>query len=116
MQRLGHTRSSSQADHALWTPDTFVRAPLPGMQNATAIVHAAPAMGASFTEYTAEFEAGGSLGPALTQRFLYVLDGELRLANGKQQRISSLLQRNRNSSASCPLPRYAAGVLSANAD
>ena len=85
MQRLGHTRSSSQADHALWTPDTFVRAPLPGMKNVTAIVHSAPAMGASFTEYTAEFDPGGSLGPAPTQRFLYVLDGELQLEAGKKQ-------------------------------
>ncbi len=87
MQRLGHTRSSSQADHALWTPDTFVRAPLPGMKNATAIVHAAPAMGASFTEYSAEFEANGCLGPALAQRFLYVLDGELHLSSGKRKHV-----------------------------
>ena len=84
MQRLGHTRSSSQADHALWTPDTFVRAPLPAMKNATAVVHAAPAMGASFTEYTVEFEAGGCLGPAITQRFVYVLDGELQFEAGKK--------------------------------
>src|SRR5438445_4446943 len=84
MQRLGHTRSSSQADHALWTPDTFIRAPLPGMKNATAVVHAAPAMGASFTEYTAEFEAGGCLGPARAQRFVYVIDGELLVDAGRK--------------------------------
>ena len=46
MQHLGHTRSSYQRDHLLHTPDTFVRAPLPGMRNATAIVHAGPVMGA----------------------------------------------------------------------
>ena len=34
------------------------------MDGATAIVHAAPALGAAFTQYTAEFEPGGSLGPA----------------------------------------------------
>ncbi len=85
MNRLGHTRSSSQADHALWTADTFVRAALPGMKNATAIVHAAPAMGASFTEYTAEFETGGLLGPAPAQRFVYVLDGELQVEAGRKQ-------------------------------
>ena len=45
MQNLGYTRSSRQADHTLLTPDTFVRAPLPGMSNATAIVHAGPAIG-----------------------------------------------------------------------
>jgi (S)-ureidoglycine aminohydrolase len=85
MQRLGYTRSTSRADHALLTPDTFIRAPLPGMKNATAIVHAAPAMGASFTEYTAEFEAGGMLGHAMTQRFVYVLDGELTITIGRKR-------------------------------
>lgn len=85
MERLGHTRSSSQANHALWTPDTFIRAALPGMKNAAAIVHAAPAMGASFTEYTAEFEAGGSLGPTATQRFVYVLDGEIEVAANRKR-------------------------------
>jgi (S)-ureidoglycine aminohydrolase len=63
----------------LQTPDTFVRAPLPGMRKATAIVHAAPAFGARFTQYTVEFEAGGSLEPPSVQRFVYVLDGELEV-------------------------------------
>jgi (S)-ureidoglycine aminohydrolase len=49
------------------------------MQKATAIVHTAPALGARFTQYTAEFEAGGSLAPVATQRFLYVLDGEVEV-------------------------------------
>ncbi len=80
MTHLGHTRSSYQPDHLLLTPDTFVRAPLPGMQRATAIVHAAPALGAAFTQYPAEFEAGGCLGPAAMQRFVYVLEGELLVA------------------------------------
>ena len=61
MERLGHTRSAHRRDHLLQTPDTFVRAPLPGMRNATAIVHISPAGGARFTQYTAEFEAGGPL-------------------------------------------------------
>jgi (S)-ureidoglycine aminohydrolase len=77
MQRLGFTRSANRADHLLLTPDTFIRAPLPGMKKATAIVHAAPALGAGFTQYTAEFEPGGALGPASGQRFVYVLEGEL---------------------------------------
>ena len=75
MQRLGFTRSSYRADHLLLTADTFVRAPRPGMERATAIVHVAPAVGAGFTQYTAEFEAGGKLGPAVGQRFLYVIEG-----------------------------------------
>jgi (S)-ureidoglycine aminohydrolase len=77
MHRLGHTRSSYQRDHLLLTPDTFVRAPLPGMKNATAIIHAGPAVGAAFTQYTAEFEAAGTLGTTVAQRFVYVLEGEL---------------------------------------
>jgi (S)-ureidoglycine aminohydrolase len=47
------------------------------MRKATAIVHIAPAGGAKFTQYTAEFEAGGTLDPASVQRFVYVLDGEV---------------------------------------
>ena len=80
MQNLGLTRSSRQADHALFTPESFVRAPWPGMKNATAIIHISPAMGAAFTEYTVEFEAGGILGSAVEQRFIFVLEGELTVA------------------------------------
>jgi len=79
VQHLGQSRCSLQGDHSLITPDTFVRAPLPGMRNATAIVHAAPATGAGFTEYTAEFEAGGTLGPVDGERFVFVLEGELTI-------------------------------------
>src|SRR5258708_21699630 len=78
MHHLGMTRSAHRADPILHTTDTFVRAPAPGMQRATAIVHVAPAAGARFTQYTAEFEAGGSLGPAEMQRFVYVVEGELK--------------------------------------
>jgi (S)-ureidoglycine aminohydrolase len=77
MQNLGQTRSAHRADHFLLTPDTFVRAPLPGMVDATAIVHVSPAAGAKFTQYLAEFEPGGSLGPTEAQRFVYVIDGHL---------------------------------------
>jgi len=76
---LGNTRSSYQRDHLLLTPDTFVRAPLPGMRGATAIVHVSPAVGAGFTQYTAEFERHGGLGSPRGERFLYVMDGELRI-------------------------------------
>lgn len=77
MHSLGHTRSARYPDHLLQTPDTFVRAPLPGMHGATAIVHAAPAIGAKFTQYTAEFEADGTLAPAIDQRFVYVMEGTI---------------------------------------
>jgi (S)-ureidoglycine aminohydrolase len=80
MQHLGHTRSSYQRDHLLHTPDTFVRAPLPGMRNATAIVHAGPAIGAGFTQYTVEMERDGSFQLGQAQSFVYVLDGGVTLA------------------------------------
>jgi len=79
MQQLGQTRSARQRDHMLLTPDTFVRAPLPGMERATAIVHVSPAGGAGFTQYTVEFEPSGAMPPALDQRFVYVLEGELNV-------------------------------------
>ena len=79
MQNLGQTRSSNRHDHLLQTPDTFVRTPLPGMRKSTAIVHAGPAIGARFTQYTAEFEAGGSIDPAPAQRFIYVLAGDVEV-------------------------------------
>jgi len=87
---LGQTRSSQQRNHALLTPDTFVRTPLPGMKACTAVVHAGPAMGAAFTEYTAEFEAGGDLGDTSAQRFLYVMDGEVTVElNGKRSALTA---------------------------
>jgi len=81
MKELGQTRSCQRPNHLLLTPDTFVRAPLPGMSKATAIVHASPRLGARFTQYTAEFEQGGTLGATTQQRFLYVLEGVLRVGN-----------------------------------
>jgi (S)-ureidoglycine aminohydrolase len=52
------------------------------MRKATAIVHAAPRLGARFTQYTAECELEGALGGTLLQRFVYVIEGELRLSCG----------------------------------
>src|SRR5271170_5258922 len=82
MQNLGHTRSSYQRDHLLLTPDTFIRAPLPGMKNAAAIVHVGPAAGAAFTQYTVELNPQGSFQLGDHQAFLYVLDGAV-IALGK---------------------------------
>src|SRR4051794_16754143 len=78
MHHLGNTRSAHRADHLLQTPDTFVRAPLPQIANGLAIVHIAPARGARFLQYTAELQSGGSLLPIRDQRFVYILEGELR--------------------------------------
>ena len=88
MHNLGRTRSSQQPNHLLLTPDTFVRAPLPGMKGCTAVAHAGSALGAAFTQYTAEFEAGGELGGTVAQRFLYVLEGSVKVeAEGKQSEL-----------------------------
>jgi (S)-ureidoglycine aminohydrolase len=75
VQQLGVTRSVATSTHLLQTPDTFVRIRLPGMERAMAVVHASPAIGARFAQYTAELESGGQLGPTNAQRFLYVLNG-----------------------------------------
>ena len=80
MHSLGHTRSSQQRDHLLQTPDTFVRIKLPGLEAGMAIVHAGPAVGAAFAQYTAEIEPGGGLSTTPHQRFLFVLQGVLDLA------------------------------------
>jgi (S)-ureidoglycine aminohydrolase len=88
VHNLGQTRSSHQRNHLLLTADTFVRTSLPGMKSCSAIVHAGPAMGARFTEYTAEFEVGGELGSTTAQRFIYVIEGGVNLeANGKTSHL-----------------------------
>jgi (S)-ureidoglycine aminohydrolase len=79
MHHLGQTRSANRRDHLLLTPDTFIRTPLPGLTNGLAIVHVAPQGGAAFTMMTVELEPGGTLTEGPTQRFLYVLEGELTL-------------------------------------
>jgi (S)-ureidoglycine aminohydrolase len=79
VHNLGQTRSSQQPNHFLLTPDTFVRTTLPGMKSCSAVVHVGPAAGAKFTQYTAEFEAGGELGGTSAQRFIFVLEGSLKL-------------------------------------
>jgi len=90
LHHLGSTRSSLRPDHLLQTPDTFIRTPLPGATGVEFIVHVAPRLGARFTQMTAEFAAGGTLGPAPAQRFIYVLEGELELkAGGKRHRLAA---------------------------
>jgi len=49
------------------------------MRNATAIVHTSPAGGSAFVQYTAEFESGGALAACGDQRFVYVLDGTIKV-------------------------------------
>ncbi len=79
MHNLGQTRSAQQPNHLLLTADSFVRTTLPGMRSCSAIVHVGPAVGAHFTEYTAEFEAKGELGDTPAQRFIFVIEGSVKL-------------------------------------
>jgi (S)-ureidoglycine aminohydrolase len=79
VHHLGSTRSSLKHDHLLQTPDTFIRSPLPGAEGVDFVIHASPQLGARFTQMTAEFIGGGSLGATRAQRFLYVLEGGLEV-------------------------------------
>ena len=115
MHNLGQTRSSLKHDHVLLTPDTFVRTPLPGMKGCTAVVHAGPAMGAKFGQYTAEFEAGGELGGTQVQRFIFVLDGQLKLevsgrANDLVSRGFAYLPEGAEHRVSAAIPSRAAVI------
>jgi (S)-ureidoglycine aminohydrolase len=89
LHHLGLTRSSRKLDHLLQTPNTFVRTPLPGATGVEFVIHAAPQLGARFTQMTAEFGTDGMLGPTSVQRFIYVLNGELALAAGGKDHILS---------------------------
>ena len=90
LHNLGQTRSAQKHNHLLLTPDTFVRIVLPGMKACLAVVHAGPAVGAKFTEYTAEFESGGELGATTAQRFAYVLEGQLKIeVDGRQSELAA---------------------------
>jgi (S)-ureidoglycine aminohydrolase len=90
LHNLGRTRSSHQPNHSLLTADTFVRTTLPGMKACSAVVHIGPALGAKFTEYTAEFEAGGELGSTLAQRFIFVIGGGVKLeVDGKSSALGA---------------------------
>jgi (S)-ureidoglycine aminohydrolase len=90
VHNLGRTRSSQQANHLLLTADTFVRTTLPGMKACSAVVHVSPASGAKFTEYTAEFEAGGELGSTPAQRVIFVIEGGVKLeVNGKSSELGA---------------------------
>jgi len=60
------------------------------MKKCFAIVHAGSALGAQFTQYTAEFEAGGELGGTSAQRFMFVMEGSMNLEvnrKAKQLRV-----------------------------
>jgi len=60
------------------------------MKACSAIVHISPALGARFTEYTAEFEAGGELGSTPAQRVIFVIEGGVKLeVDGKSSKLDA---------------------------
>ena len=73
------TRSVLRATHLLHTPESFVRTPMPGLADGLAVVHACPALGAEFVQFTAELGPGGVLTHGTQQRLLYVLSGYAQL-------------------------------------
>ncbi|AFZ65752.1 (S)-ureidoglycine aminohydrolase [Deinococcus peraridilitoris] len=83
MHRLGLTRSSIQAEHALITPDTFVRTSLEGWPRDACTVHIAPVigLGARFVQFGAEMPTGSAAtsAPRHIGRFVFVQHGRVRL-------------------------------------
>ncbi|HEX3571446.1 MAG TPA: (S)-ureidoglycine aminohydrolase [Acidobacteriaceae bacterium] len=80
MHNYGETRSRNRRDHLLLTPDTFVRTSLPGVERGAVVVHVSPAVGAGFTQYSAELESDGAMNAVSAQRFIYVLSGTVDAA------------------------------------
>jgi (S)-ureidoglycine aminohydrolase len=78
---MAATRSVVRRDHALLAPESHVSVALPGWTGTAGIVLIGPAMGARFSQMLALMAAGGEAAPPLAgvERFLYVLDGELRV-------------------------------------
>ncbi|MCL4130894.1 UNVERIFIED_CONTAM: hypothetical protein GTU68_005082 [Idotea baltica] len=81
MDIFGQTRSHVTHDYALITPDTHVVSPLVGWENATAVFHISPELGARFVQYTAQLDARSkSAAPGDSiQRFVYVQSGNCSL-------------------------------------
>jgi (S)-ureidoglycine aminohydrolase len=79
MDLFGPARSHVGRGHALITPDSFVRTPLPGWERTDGVVLIAPRMGARFTQFLAEMQPGGTAGPSVpgVERVVYVLDGTI---------------------------------------
>jgi (S)-ureidoglycine aminohydrolase len=87
MDLFDSTRSRVCRDHALITPNSFVRSTLPGWENTEVVILIAPPLGARFLQYLAFMAAGASGGPAPpgVERVIYVLEGEATLHVGREQ-------------------------------
>ena len=90
MKHLGLTRSRWQPDHALITPDTFVRTRLQEWGDSSIVLHVSPVIGsgARFVQFTAELAAGSRACEPLNgyQRFVFVLEGHVTVQVGGETR------------------------------
>lgn len=85
MTLFGSTRSRVCQKHAMIAPDSFVRSSIAGWDNTDCIVVISPHLGARFTQYLANMNAGATSRQAVagSERVLYVLDGEVALQGPK---------------------------------
>jgi len=83
----GGTRSKVTSRYALMTPDTFVPSALVGWTNTKGVVQISPRMGTEFLQYEAYLtkESIGHSAHMQTQRFVYVLEGEAMVQEGKRK-------------------------------
>jgi (S)-ureidoglycine aminohydrolase len=81
MELFGATRSHVGRNHALITPESFVRSELAGWERTAGITLITPRMGARFVQYLALMEPGGvPAAPAPgVERVISVLEGEIAL-------------------------------------
>jgi (S)-ureidoglycine aminohydrolase len=83
------TRSRISHDHALITPESHVQLSPPGWTKATVVYFISPQMGANFTMFLGNFEAGGEVRRTLDDNEIlsYVLDGEAELSAGEKHSL-----------------------------
>ena len=81
MNLFGITRSVIGRDHALFAPESFVPALLPGWEGTQGVILISPRLGAAFTQYLVFLEPDGAANAmrSHSERFLYVLEGEALL-------------------------------------
>ena len=92
MGPFGFTRTVVQRNHAFIAPDSHVQGPLTGWQNTAGVILISPRMGAGFTQFLAYMDAGAVSGRPLAgvERFVYVMDGDVRLnLDGQVTRLAA---------------------------
>jgi (S)-ureidoglycine aminohydrolase len=93
MELFGTTRSRVRTNHALVTPESFVRAELTGWQRSMGVMLITPRIGARLVQYLAMMESGGiPAAPAAgVERVIFVLEGEIgvRLPDQKERTLGA---------------------------